>query len=88
MRSRISPAALFVNVTARMRVGSTPWCSMRRAMRVVSTRVLPEPAPASTSSGPVDVQHGLALRGIQAARAASRRRCGGAAADRCDIRAR
>ena len=52
MRSRISPAALFVNVTARMWRGSTPSMSISRAMRVVSTRVLPDPAPASTSNGP------------------------------------
>ena len=52
MRSRISPAALFVNVTARIWRGSTPSMSISRAMRVVSTRVFPEPAPASTSSGP------------------------------------
>ena len=51
-RSRISAAALFVNVMARISQGATPWFSMRLAMRYVSTRVLPEPAPASTSSGP------------------------------------
>src|SRR5262245_31988540 len=34
-----------------MRLGSTPR-SIRRAMRYVITRVLPEPAPASTSRGP------------------------------------
>ena len=52
MRSRISPAALLVNVTARIARGSTPSTSISRAMRVVSTRVFPEPAPASTSIGP------------------------------------
>ena len=51
-RSRISAAALFVNVMARISHGATSWFSMRFAMRYVSTRVLPEPAPASTSSGP------------------------------------
>src|SRR6185436_9260026 len=50
-RSRISPAALFVKVTARIENGSTPRAS-RWAMRAVITRVLPVPAPASTSSGP------------------------------------
>src|SRR6478672_10127434 len=50
-RSRISPAALLVKVTARMRSGQTP---RRRssAMRKVMTRVLPEPAPARISRGP------------------------------------
>ena len=51
-RSRISAAALFVNVIARIRHGATSLFSMRFAMRYVSTRVLPLPAPASTSSGP------------------------------------
>src|ERR1700709_1338235 len=50
-RWRISSAALLVKVIARIAVGGTPsW--MRWAMRWVSTRVLPEPAPATTSSGP------------------------------------
>ena len=31
----------------------------------VSTRVLPEPAPASTSSGPSVVSDGVALRGVE-----------------------
>ena len=34
-------------------------------MRCVITRVLPEPAPARTSSGPSVVSDGLPLRGIQ-----------------------
>ena len=50
-RSRISAAALFVNVTAAMARGSTP-PRTRCASRWVMTRVLPEPAPARTSSGP------------------------------------
>ena len=49
---RISCAALFVNVTARMECGDAPCVWMTQAMRCVSTRVLPEPAPASTSTGP------------------------------------
>ena len=51
-RSRISAAALLVNVMARMRQGRTPSSAIMWAIRYVSTRVLPEPAPASTSSGP------------------------------------
>src|SRR3954469_5355348 len=51
-RWRISSAALLVKVMARMRKGPTPSSLIRWAMRWVSTRVFPEPAPATTSSGP------------------------------------
>ena len=51
-RWRISSAALLVKVMARMANGLTPCSLMRWAMRWVSTRVLPDPAPATTSSGP------------------------------------
>ncbi len=50
-RSRISRAALLVKVMATIRAGSTP-ASIRWAILAVMTRVLPLPAPASTSSGP------------------------------------
>src|SRR5579862_4350005 len=50
-RSRISPAALLVKVSARMHPGSNPW-AMRNATREVMTRVLPVPAPARMRSGP------------------------------------
>ncbi|MND02584.1 hypothetical protein D3C83_220140 [compost metagenome] len=50
-RSRISAAALFVKVMAAMRLDSSPaWIS--RAILCVMTRVLPDPAPASTRQGP------------------------------------
>ena len=65
MRSRISAAALFVNVTARMLCGDAPSVWMTQAMRCVSTRVLPEPAPASTSTGPDGRAHRGALRVVQ-----------------------
>ena len=39
--------------------------AMRLAMRYVTTRVLPVPAPASTSSGPRERVDGVALRGVQ-----------------------
>ena len=51
-RSRISAAALLVKVMARISHGAARSCSRMLAMRYVSTRVLPEPAPASTRSGP------------------------------------
>ena len=50
-RCFISAAALLVKVMARI----DPGCALRslisQAIRRVSTRVLPEPAPATTSSG-------------------------------------
>ena len=51
-RSRISPAALRVNVIARHSSGAAPWRATRCAMRWVRVRVLPEPGPATMSSGP------------------------------------
>src|SRR5690348_9631736 len=51
-RPRISPAALLVKVTARIAHGGTCSTSASQAMRWVSTRVLPEPAPASTRYEP------------------------------------
>ena len=56
MRWRISAAALFVNVTARMEYGEAPSFCITHAMRCVSTRVLPEPAPARTSTGPTGAE--------------------------------
>ena len=52
MRSFISRAALLVKVTARISCGRAWPVARMWAMRVVSTRVLPVPAPASTSTGP------------------------------------
>src|SRR5580698_10352337 len=52
MRPRISPAALLVKVTARMLWGETFSTWHSHARRWMSTRVLPLPAPASTSTGP------------------------------------
>ena len=50
-RSRISAAALLVNVIARIEPGCALRSEISQAIRRVSTRVLPEPAPATTSSG-------------------------------------
>ena len=61
-RSRISPAALFVNVIARISFGRTPTARIRWATRCVSTRVFPEPAPGDHEQRPFRVEHGLALR--------------------------
>ena len=50
-RSRISAAALLVKVMAAICLGSSPVCSSL-AILCTMTRVLPEPAPASTRHGP------------------------------------
>ena len=47
-RARISPAALRVNVMARISCGSVPSSKARR-MRDTSIHVLPAPAQASTA---------------------------------------
>src|SRR6266576_792249 len=52
IRSRIWPAALYVNVIARIENGGTPCSRIRWATRRVRTAVLPLPAPATTSRGP------------------------------------
>jgi hypothetical protein len=51
-RSRISFDALLVKVTDSTSHGLARPVIRRWAKRVVSTRVLPVPAPARTSSGP------------------------------------
>ena len=60
-RLRISAAALLVNVMARIEPGWAPRAAISQAMRRVSTRVLPDPAPATTSSWPTGWRHGVAL---------------------------
>ena len=50
--SNISPAAFFVNVTARIFSGLTFFSLMRYAILLVITRVFPDPAPAKTRRGP------------------------------------
>src|SRR3954454_16353229 len=51
-RPFISSAALLVKVMARISKGETPWSLISHATREVSTRVFPEPAPATINSGP------------------------------------
>ena len=60
-RSFISAAALLVKVIARIEPGWALRSEISHAMRRVSTRVLPEPAPATTSSGRTGVRHGRPL---------------------------
>ena len=52
-RSFISRAALFVNVMHRMCDGGTPHSLMRCVTRPTSTRVFPDPGPASTFMGAI-----------------------------------
>src|SRR5688572_22141094 len=59
----ISRAALLVKVTARMRVGDLP-CAISSRIRCVTTRVFPEPAPASTNMGPASVWTALSCSGF------------------------
>ena len=76
-RSRISAAALLVNVMARICPGCAPWASCQ-AMRWVSTRVLPEPGARDDEQRRAGVHHGLALLRVhpleQRLSACSRRR--------------
>ena len=65
MRSRISPAALFVNVTARIWSGRTTPSPISRAMRAVSTRVLPGSRAGQHEQRAFAVLHRFTLRGIQ-----------------------
>ena len=51
-RPRISSAALFVNVTARISSGAARPAAISRAVRYAITRVFPDPAPATIRSGP------------------------------------
>ena len=67
-RSFISRAALLVKVTARMSNGRAFAVAIRWAMRVVSTRVLPVPAPASTSTGPSVASTAWRCSGLRPAR--------------------
>ena len=67
-RSRISRAALLVKVTASTWLGKARRVIRIWAKRVVSTRVLPVPAPASTSSGPSTVSTASRCSGFSLAR--------------------
>ncbi|MEY9504346.1 hypothetical protein ABIE87_003904 [Bradyrhizobium diazoefficiens] len=63
-RCFISRAALLVKVTDRISAGrARPWLRIW-AMRVVSTRVLPVPAPASTRTGPSSVSTASRCSGL------------------------
>ena len=67
MRSFISRAALLVKVTARISEPRARPVHMMWAMRAVSTRVLPVPAPASTSTGPSTASTAARCSGLRSA---------------------
>src|SRR5690625_1645895 len=77
-RSRISAAALFVNVIARICPGRARPVASRSAIRCGSTRVLPEPAPAMISSCPPSCTTAARCCGFRPSRRASAASDGGA----------
>src|SRR5271165_6704115 len=64
-RCFISRAALLVKVTARISLGRARPVARIWAMRTVSTRVLPVPAPASTRTGPSSVSTASRCSGLR-----------------------
>src|SRR5580698_10985978 len=64
----ISRAALLVKVTAKISPGRARPVARMWAMRTVSTRVLPVPAPARTSTGPSSVSTASRCSGLSPAR--------------------
>ena len=77
-RSRISAAALLVKVMARICQGRTPSSAIMWAMRMVRTRVFPEPAPARTSRGPRVVSTASRWAGLSPSRSMLARGAGAA----------
>ncbi len=67
-RSFISRAALLVKVTARTWLGQARPVDRRCASLVVSTRVLPVPAPASTRTGPSSASTAARCSGFRPSR--------------------
>src|SRR5512139_532954 len=67
-RVSISRAALLVKVTASTPAGDTAPCLSSQAMRVVSTRVLPLPAPARISAWPSGSVTAASCSGLRCSR--------------------
>ena len=67
-RRFISLAARFVKVIARTSFGFTPIARISWTIRCVSTRVFPEPAPATTSTGPSGAVTASRWAGFRSAR--------------------
>ncbi|GAO27181.1 hypothetical protein ALISP_7001 [Alicycliphilus sp. B1] len=70
-RVSISLAALLVKVTARMPPGVAWPVESSQAMRVVSTRVLPDPAPARISAWPAGRVTAASCSGFRPCRSAA-----------------
>ena len=66
MRSRISPAALFVKVMARIAVGSTPLLADEAGHAVGQDPGLAAPGAGEHEQRPGPVEDGLALRWVEA----------------------
>src|SRR3954470_432732 len=79
-RSRLSPAALFVNVIARISCTRARPVWTRYASRCVRTRVLPDPAPARIRSGPSPCVTAAFCGGVRPSRSAAIRSSAGAVA--------
>ena len=77
-RSFISAAALLVNVIARIENGDASRSAIRYARRCVRTRVLPDPAPAITRTGPTGSVTASRCAGLSPSRSSVMRRRGGA----------
>src|SRR5580698_5378136 len=75
----ISRAALLVKVTAKISPGRARPVARMWAMRTVSTRVLPVPAPASTSTGPSSVSTASRCSGLSPVRYGAPAACARAA---------
>ena len=69
--TRISRAALFVKVTARMRQGATRCSCTSHAIRWVITRVLPLPGPARISAAPAGCSTAARCSGLSPSRDAA-----------------
>src|SRR4051794_22349421 len=67
-RCFISSAALLVNVMARIENGDASSSPISHATRWVSTRVLPDPAPATTNMGPPGCVTASCCTGLSPAR--------------------
>ena len=82
-RSFISAAALLVKVIDMIPPGCTPRSASSQAMRWVSTRVLPEPAPATISSGEPAWTTASRWRGLSPSSSAAPRAVRGWTGARC-----
>ena len=67
VKAALERASLDGDKVEKIFMGCVP-CAMRCAMRCVNTRVLPEPAPATTNNGPLGCTTASRWSGLRAAR--------------------